>query len=108
MQVSRRKKKKKIEKERESSQTDPSSFAASSPSRPTTPDRLPITPDPNYSGSSTNSQDEEPTKQLAGNFLSSTMLILSENFCQLKFQKKTKGSSSSKVQLSIPFVDPQS
>jgi hypothetical protein len=79
----------KIEKERKSSHTGPSAFVASE-SRPTTPDRPTIAPDPNYSGSSSNSQDEEPTKQLAGNFLSSTMLILGEDFCDIKFQAKTE------------------
>jgi hypothetical protein len=77
----------KIEKDRKSNiQTVP---VMVSESRPTTPDRPPIAPDPNYSGSSSNSQDEEPTKQLAGTFLSATMFFLEDDFCQIKFQTRT-------------------
>jgi hypothetical protein len=59
-------------------------------SRPCTPDQPTEPIDPNYSGSSTNSQDEKATDQLGNLFLSDTYAALKSEFNEIVWQTKTK------------------
>lgn len=56
-------------------------------SEPKTPDQLTHPRDPQWSGSSTASKDEEATKKLLFNMLSDTMTILESDFRKILWQK---------------------
>jgi hypothetical protein len=74
-------------KEKEIREMKQQPITASSASRPHTPDQ-PIPPqNPDLSGSSTNSQDEDTTKKLVNQLLFSIMTVLDEKFYRVSWQQ---------------------
>jgi hypothetical protein len=60
---------------------------ASSEARPITPDQPTSARDPDFSGSSATSQDEDASKMLVNHFLFATMTVLEENFYRISWHQ---------------------
>jgi hypothetical protein len=71
----------------------------SPPSEPKTPDQPTQSADPNWTGSTTESKDEENTKMLLKQFLLNTMSVLEGDFRRINWQR-----SGHKVELVHTFI----
>jgi hypothetical protein len=77
-------------KKKEEKKASQSTVIASSASRPVTPNQPTKPPDPNYSGSSTTSQDELSTQKLVEQFIGSAMIVLGDEFTTIPWQQSGK------------------
>jgi hypothetical protein len=92
------KRRKELQKVASSASVVPSNVVTSA-SGSVTPNQPTVLPDPNYSGSSTNSQDEETTKQLAQQLLFSTMFVLEDDLNKIRWQQSGKS-----VELALSYI----
>jgi hypothetical protein len=77
-------------KKKEAKKASQATVVTSSASRPVTPNQSTVPPDPNYSGSSTASQDELSTQELVKQFIGSAMVVLGDEFTTIPWQQSGK------------------